>query len=132
MRGQKIMVIDDQPGVRRLIFEVLNQAGFNVMLATNGNEALEKVTAEELKLIILDMKMPGMGGLEFLKELRRRASNLPVIVITAYSEQNIVEEVKKLGVHFFLQKPFDIYQLYQLVHQILRPEDYRHGVVGKV
>jgi len=125
------MVIDDQPGIRRLIFEVLNQAGFNVTLATNGNEALEKVTAEELRLIILDMKMPGMNGVEFLKELRSRAGNLPVIVITAYSELNIVEEVRKLGVRYFLQKPFDIYQLYQLVHQILQPENYRADLDGK-
>lgn len=124
------MVIDDQPGIRRLIFEVLNQAGFNVTLAINGNEALEKISDNDLALIILDMKMPGMNGIEFLKELRHRASNLPVIVITAYSEKNITEEVCKLGARYCLQKPFDIFQLYQMVHQIMQPKGCR-GYLSK-
>jgi two-component system response regulator (stage 0 sporulation protein F) len=121
------MVIDDQPGVRRLIYEVLNQAGFNVTLATNANEALGRIAIDKPGLIILDMKMPGMSGVEFLKELQHKAQDLPVIVITAYSEMNINEEVRKLGVRYFLHKPFDISQLYRLVHQILRPKDAGRG-----
>ncbi|MGI9862979.1 response regulator, partial [Moorella naiadis] len=77
------MVIDDQPGVRRLIAEALKVAGFTVTAATDGQEALEKIVLEEPSLVILDMKMPGMNGLDFLQELRRRFIALPVIVITA-------------------------------------------------
>lgn len=115
------MVIDDQPGVRRLIYEVLNRAGFDVTLATNANEALGRISVDKPGLIILDMKMPGMSGIEFLKELRQRAKDLPVIVITAYSEADITAEIRKLGVRYFLNKPFDISQLYLLVYEILRP-----------
>ncbi|MDN5362516.1 MAG: two-component system, response regulator, stage 0 sporulation protein [Moorella sp. (in: firmicutes)] len=116
------MVIDDQPGVRRLIAEALKIAGFTVTAATDGQEALEKITLEEPSLVILDMKMPGMNGLDFLQELRRRFVTLPVIVITAYNELELTEQASRYGVSFYLQKPFDIQELYRLVQQSLGTE----------
>lgn len=124
------MVVDDQPGIRRLVYEVLNQAGYNVTLATNGKEALTKIAVEKPELIILDMKMPGMNGVDFLKELRSNSYDMPVIVITAYSEMNVMNKTWDLGTQYFLQKPFDIFKLYQLVCQILPPpKNLRHELV---
>lgn len=119
------MVIDDQPGVRRLIAEALKQVGFNVTVATDGQEALEEIALEEPSLVILDMKMPGMNGVEFLQELRRRFLALPVIVITAYNELDLAEQASKLGASYYLQKPFDLQDLYHLVRQALQ-EKYVH------
>ncbi|MDN5343996.1 MAG: two-component system, response regulator, stage 0 sporulation protein [Clostridia bacterium] len=109
------MVIDDQPGVRRLICEALKQGGYNLCVATEGKEALAKLTSEVPDLVILDMKMPGMSGMEFLKEMRKLSYSLPVIVITAYNDLDLVEQASKYGASHFLQKPFDIQQLYRLV-----------------
>ncbi|BCV23055.1 response regulator [Moorella sp. Hama-1] len=129
------MVIDDQPGVRRLIAEALKIAGFTVTAATDGQEALEKITLEEPSLVILDMKMPGMNGLDFLQELRRRFVTLPVIVITAYNELELTEQASRYGVSFYLQKPFDIQELYRLVQQfwgqnmpVVRPRVEKRGL----
>ncbi|AOQ25379.1 Sporulation initiation phosphotransferase F [Moorella thermoacetica] len=124
------MVIDDQPGVRRLIAEALKQAGFNVTVATDGQEALGEIALEEPSLVILDMKMPGMNGVEFLQELRRRFLALPVIVITAYNELDLVEQASKLGASYYLQKPFDLDDLYHLVRQALQPRYISHQAVG--
>jgi two-component system response regulator (stage 0 sporulation protein F) len=113
------MVIDDQPGVRRLICEALKQVGYSLCVATEGREALEKIASEAPDLVILDIKMPGMSGVEFLKELRRRSIVTPVIIITAYNELDLVEQASQYDAHYFLQKPFDIQQLYRLVHRVL-------------
>ncbi|CEP68411.1 Signal transduction response regulator, receiver domain [Moorella glycerini] len=126
------MVIDDQPGVRRLICEALKQAGYNLCVATEGREALEKIASEAPDLVILDIKMPGMSGVEFLKELRRRSFVTPVIIITAYDELDLVEQASKYDARYFLQKPFDIQQLYRLVRGALQPGYCQVQAVGQV
>ena len=113
------MVIDDQPGVRRLICEALKQAGFNVTVAREGKEALARITNEEPDLVILDLKMPGMSGEEFLRELQQRALSIPVIIVTAYSELHPQEQADRYGASYCLHKPFDIQQLYRMVKKLL-------------
>jgi len=124
------MVIDDQPGVRRLIAEALKVAGFTITAATDGQEALEKIILEEPSLVILDMKMPGMNGLDFLQELRRRFAALPVIVITAYNELELAEQASRFGVSCYLQKPFDLQDLYRLVQQLSEADYARRQAAG--
>ncbi|WP_258358860.1 response regulator [Moorella sulfitireducens] len=123
--SKKIMVIDDQPGVRRLVCEALRQQGYTLYLASEGREALGKITSEVPDLVILDIKMPGMSGVEFLKELRRITVNLPVIVITAYNELELEEQVTSFGARHVLYKPFDIRQLCQLVQAALYQAQYQ-------
>ncbi|MDK2894292.1 MAG: two-component system, response regulator, stage 0 sporulation protein [Moorella sp. (in: firmicutes)] len=116
------MVIDDQPGVRRLICEALRQLGYSLCVASEGREALEKIASEAPDLVILDIKMPSMNGVEFLKELRKLSVATPVIIITAYNELDLVEQASEFGARYVLQKPFDIKQLYRLVQAALQPE----------
>lgn len=113
------MIVDDQPGVRRLLLEALRQAGFHVSQAASGEEGLQKIISEKPNLAILDMKMPGMSGVEFLRELHRRAYSLPVIVVTAYEDKELAEQARKLGVRYFLHKPFDLCHLYHLINAAL-------------
>ncbi|MGI9953112.1 response regulator [Moorellaceae bacterium AZ2] len=112
-------MVDDQPGVRRLLVEALRQAGFQVSMAASGEEGLRKIAIEKPSLAILDMKMPGMNGVEFLRELDRRSCHLPVITITAYEDKELAEQARKLGVRYFLHKPFDLSTLYRLVNSAL-------------
>ncbi|HHP50480.1 MAG TPA: response regulator [Moorella mulderi] len=96
------MVIDDQPGVRFLIQEALREAGYPITQPREGKEALEKIASEAPDLVILDMEMPGMSGVEFLRELRKRSFTVPVVVMTAYSELEIAKQASKYMVSCFL------------------------------
>ncbi|MDN5347005.1 MAG: two-component system, response regulator, stage 0 sporulation protein [Clostridia bacterium] len=112
------LVIDDQPAIRRLLAEILRQAGFRVITAGEGRDALEKMAEWEIDLIILDMKMPGMSGAELLRQIRRKSQNPEIIVITAYSESEVTDQAMKLGVRHILQKPFDVGLLRSIIKRI--------------
>ncbi|OPY58176.1 MAG: Sporulation initiation phosphotransferase F [Pelotomaculum sp. PtaU1.Bin035] len=118
-----LLVVDDNAGVRCLLFEILSHEGYNVEMAANGLEALRKVSIRVPSLIILDAKMPGMSGLETLEELKKLAPNVPVIIITAYTELDAVIEAQKCGmVMYHLRKPFDIDDIRNLVRSIMAKE----------
>lgn len=103
-----IMVIDDQPGIRRLLAEVLQEDGYNVAIAANGYDALNKVKEITPQLILMDMKMPGMDGLETFRELKKAGKAERVIMMTAYGELELVKEALNLGAYKYITKPFDI------------------------
>ncbi|MEW8957761.1 Sporulation initiation phosphotransferase F [Moorella humiferrea] len=126
------MIIDDQPGVRRLLCEALKQLGYIPCEAKDGAEALEKIKNETPVLVILDLKMPGMSGVEFLKNVRRLAVHLPAIVITAYNELDFRCQLEGLGVRYILQKPFDIRQLYRAVEEALQTGKYNLQGAGPI
>jgi two-component system response regulator (stage 0 sporulation protein F) len=83
---KKIMIVDDEENIRLLYKEELEEDGFVVELAKNGEEALEKFPLFKPDLITLDIKMPGMGGIEALKRIREQERKLPVIICSAYGE----------------------------------------------
>jgi CheY-like chemotaxis protein len=83
---KKIMIVDDEENIRLLYKEELEEDGFVVELAKNGEEALEKLPLFKPDLITLDIKMPGMGGIEALKRIREQERKLPVIICSAYGE----------------------------------------------
>ena len=112
-----LLVVDDQMGVRRLISEALLDAGYLVDQAVDGREALDLLKEKKYQLIILDVKMPGMSGLETLREIRKIDRDVPVVLMTAYEELDLLEEADKLGVAHFLCKPFDLNELRSLARQ---------------
>ena len=83
---KKIMVVDDEENIRFLYKEELEDDGFAVELARNGEEALEKLPVVDPDLVTLDIKMPGMGGIEVLKRIRENNKDLPIILCSAYSD----------------------------------------------
>ncbi|MHB1653191.1 MAG: response regulator [Desulfitobacteriaceae bacterium] len=119
----KILVVDDQLGVRRLLFETFREAQYEVQMAANGNEAIE-LTAEFCPdLLLMDMKMPGMSGIETLRQLRALNIAIRVIMMTAYGDVHNMEQAKELGVIHYLTKPFDLFELRDKVAQILSSKD---------
>lgn len=120
-----LLIVDDQVGVRRLISEALLEKGYLVDQAASGREALEILKKKKYHLIILDVKMPGMSGLETLHELRKIDRNVPVVLMTAYEELDILEEAGKLGVEHYLCKPFDLNELRTLTEQFIVPDTER-------
>lgn len=115
-----LLVVDDQMGVRRLLYEAFQDENYQVELASSGFEAVEKVKIKKPDLILMDMKMPGMNGLDVLKELSKEHDDLLVIMMTAYGELEIVNEAMKLGVKEYITKPFDINNLRYLVKKVLQ------------
>ncbi len=83
---KKILVADDEMSIRLLYSEELKEEGYEVYLASNGKEALEIVDKVPLDLVILDIKMPEMDGIEALRQIKERCPNLPVLLSTAYGE----------------------------------------------
>ena len=83
---KKILVVDDEENICLLYHDELTQAGYSVRIANDGAEALEMVAADPPDLITLDIKMKGMDGIEFLRKVREKHSQLPVVICSAYGE----------------------------------------------
>ncbi|ACV62809.1 response regulator receiver protein [Desulfofarcimen acetoxidans DSM 771] len=119
MRNYDVLIVDDRCGIRRLLYEVLNDDGYRVAVAAGGQEALKIASNFRPRVILLDIKMPGMSGLETLKELRNIYSEFVVVLITAYGNQEIFEQAKKLDVHHYINKPFDFEEIRLLMRFFL-------------
>lgn len=118
-----ILVVDDQPGIRRLLMEVLTEEGYNVCTAANGYEGMEKAKELNPNLILMDMKMPGMDGIETLRELKHLNQAEKVIMMTAYGELGLVNIAKDLGAYAYVTKPFDIIELCTMIGQVISVKD---------
>ncbi|AJQ29432.1 MULTISPECIES: response regulator [Pelosinus] len=114
-----VLVIDDQPGIRRLLMEVLSEEGYAVHTAANGYEGIQKVKDLKPVLILMDMKMPGMDGIETLRELKRLNQANKVIMMTAYGELELVNIAKELGAYAYITKPFDIIDLCSMIATLI-------------
>ena len=127
MAADRIMVVDDDLNIRLVLKYRLEKEGYHVLLAEDGEDALERVRAENPDLIILDLTMPRMDGFGFLEEIRGngRTSSLPVIVLTAYGyESNRVRSLELDAVEF-VTKPFSPRQLVSEVWKVLDTEKKR-------
>ena len=107
MKG-KILIVDDQFGIRILLNEVLQKEGYDTYQAANGVQALDIVSKHSPDLVLLDMKIPGMDGIEILKRMRVVDNDIRVIIMTAYGELDMIQEAKDLGALTHLAKPCDI------------------------
>ena len=117
---QKILVVDDEQNIRRMLNRVLSSEGFIVKEAINGLEALKRLEEEDYSLVLLDLKMPGLNGIETLKKIRESDINLPIIMISAYGSISEAVEAMKLGALDYLIKPFDIEELKIIVERAIK------------
>jgi two-component system, response regulator, stage 0 sporulation protein F len=115
----KILVVDDQFGVRRLLFETFQEDKHEVAMAEDGAEALQLLIDFKPDLILMDMKMPRMNGMETLEQIRALDCQVGVIMMTAYGDSQNMEQAKDLGILFYMAKPFDLFELRARVREIL-------------
>lgn len=108
MDKKKVLIVDDQNGIRVLLMEVFNSEGYTTFQAPNGKVALDIVQEETPDIVLLDMKIPGMDGLEILKQIKLMKPNMNVIMMTAYGELDMIKEATDLGALMHFTKPFDI------------------------
>jgi two-component system sensor histidine kinase/response regulator len=103
----RILVIDDEPGIRLGCQRALRSEGYRVDTAADGEEGLQALASSEYDLVLLDMMMPGIGGLEMLERIRELDPNLVCVVITGYATVELAVEAIKRGAYDFIAKPFD-------------------------
>jgi two-component system response regulator (stage 0 sporulation protein F) len=115
--GSKLLIVDDQYGIRLLLHEIFKKEGYEVFQAANGFQAIDIVVKDCPDLVILDMKIPGMDGVEILKRIKEINKDIKVILMTAYGELDIIEEAKKLGALQYFPKPFDIDEIKKVVRE---------------
>ncbi len=120
MSKKKVLVIDDQNGIRVLLVEVFNSEGYETFQASNGKLALEIVADKQPDIVLLDMKIPGMDGLEILKHIKKIDKTIKVIMMTAYGELDMIKEATDLGALMHFTKPFDIDELRMAVNNELK------------
>lgn len=112
-----MLVVDDHPGIRECLDTLLRSAGFDVSACGSGESALALLARQRFDGILLDIRMPGISGLEVLARISRLAEPPPVIVISADDTLDQLEEAKRLGAFEFLRKPLSVYSILRSAHR---------------
>ena len=122
MANERILVVDDEEDVLELVRYNLDRSGYHVETASSGEEALEKARRKQPDLVILDLMLPGMDGLEVCRKLKNdgRTESLPVIMLTARSEEADIVTGLELGADDYVTKPFSPKVLIARVRRVLR------------
>ena len=119
--SRSVLVVDDEPMARMLLRLIMVRAGFEVIEAEDGIEALRIVAAEEPDLVILDVMMPGMDGFEVCEKLRRiqGAKDLPIIMLSARTDRRSIERGLEVGANMYLTRPIKPEVLTRYVREVL-------------
>jgi DNA-binding response OmpR family regulator len=120
MQAQNILTVEDDPAIRRGIVDALRFAGYNVFEAARGDIGREMALARSYDLLLLDLVLPGCGGLDVLRAVRQVRSSQPIIVLTARGEENDRVEGLRLGADDYVVKPFSVKELLARVEAVLR------------
>ena len=115
-----IMVVDDHVADRQMVKQILWDKGYRVVEAATGEECLQKVREDRFQIILLDVKMPGMDGLETLKQVRALRPEVGVIMITGYSVEEMLQQAIQWGSFSCLRKPYEMDKLLDVVDQCLK------------
>jgi two-component system response regulator PilR (NtrC family) len=115
----RILVVDDEAGMRDFLSILLRKEGYGVTVADGAEKALEMASRGEFDLVISDISMPGLSGIDVLRQARAASPDTPVILITAYASTESAVEALKLGAYDYLIKPFDVEELKAVVRNAL-------------
>jgi DNA-binding NtrC family response regulator len=113
----RVLVVDDHARARESVADVLRAAGYVVDACASAIEALNRLAASTFDVIVTDLQMPGMNGLEFIREVERRRLNVQILMITAHGSVAAAVEAMRLGAFDFIEKPFDAQALERSVAQ---------------
>jgi len=144
---EKILLIDDEADVQYSFKRIFNSPEVQITTASSGEEGLLSLRAQKPDLVIMDVRMAGLSGLETLRKIRELDTKLPVLIMTAYGTTQTAIEAMKLGAYDYLLKPFDVPKLKSIVFDALKAaraivqtdsfqtllenEDYEQGIIGR-
>ncbi|GKV69133.1 response regulator [Sporosarcina sp. NCCP-2716] len=117
---KKLLIADDQAGIRMLLSEVFKNEGYETILASNGEEAVQKLQTSKPDCILLDMKMPGLNGEEILQEIKSRCPDFPVILMSAYDKAETSAADSDVQADHYFTKPFDIHDLRRTISKLMQ------------
>src|SRR5690242_4321941 len=144
---QQILVVDDEANLRRVLCAQLSRDGYEVHAAEDGEQAVEFIREHHVDLVISDLRMPKMGGMDLLRWAQTEEPKLPVMILTAHGTVDTAVEALKIGAVDFISKPFDQEEVRRLVRKALQvgelshrdashpgarglPEGTRYGIIG--
>jgi two-component system response regulator AtoC len=104
----KVLVVDDEPEAVELLVEFLSSKGYEILTATSGEEALRRVREDRPHLVLLDIRMPKMNGIEVLKRIREIDPEMGIIMVTAVNEEDVGRQALELGAFDYIVKPLDL------------------------
>ena len=104
--GNKILFVDDDPNIHRMVEIFLRSHGYQITFAKNGRSALKYFENNSFDLIVTDIQMPEMDGLTLTKEIRKKDNNIPIIIVSAFGQESMADEVKEVNISV-LNKPFE-------------------------
>lgn len=114
-----VLIVDDEQVVCDLLYDELSERGYTCTTVLSGDDALAKLATEDFGLVLLDIRLPGMSGMEVLREVWLSHSNTAVIIITGVNDVDTAVEAMKLGASDYIVKPFDLDRVYTSVRTAL-------------
>ena len=119
--NEKIWIVDDEPDLLELVRDTLEMAGYTVITASDGEEGLKSITEDSPDLVILDIKMPKIDGMEVLERVRKNPllNGLPIIMLTSLKGEGIIREAKEVGANDYIVKPFSQIDLLNRVKRVI-------------
>jgi DNA-binding NtrC family response regulator len=116
----RVLVVDDESIVRRSCERVLSPEGYDVVTISRGDDAVDLLEKEDFDIVLTDLKMPYMDGLDLLNIIKNRWPSIEVIVITGYSTPTTAIEAKNLGAYEFIEKPFNPEEILSAVNRAMK------------
>ena len=117
---KKILIVDDEAVVREVLSRILSKKNYEITYAEDGESAIKHVGRTKFDLILLDLRLPGIYGIEVLKEIKKINKDIPVILISAYLTNSGIKEAAEIGIVGYIKKPFDVKQVISAVEKALK------------
>src|SRR4030042_741480 len=125
-----ILIVDDDQNIRKVLRNLLGKEGFNVLTASDVDKALPCIDAQDLDLIVTDLKMPGKSGMDLLTLVHERRPTVPVIMITAYGNIEAAVMAMKKGAYDFITKPFDEHELLNVIFKAISDSEMNREIIS--
>ncbi len=116
----KLLIVDDEVGIVDEVKGFFEEEGFEVYTADSGRDGIKLIEEQKPDIMILDIKLPDISGLDVLKHAKEHSPLTKIIVVTGYVDQGIIDKAEELGRDSFLQKPFDLTYLFDEVDRLLK------------
>ena len=118
----KLLIVDDESDIREFARNFFKKRGIDVLTSSSGREALELIAQNSPQLVLLDVRMEEMTGIEVLRELRQKDNRTRVIMVTGVEDEDVIKEAKTLGVVSYIHKPLILEELEKIVLSQLKPD----------
>ncbi|OHB71250.1 MAG: hypothetical protein A2W17_01895 [Planctomycetes bacterium RBG_16_41_13] len=119
MLSKRILIVDDEEGYRKVLSNSLTDLGFETTVAASGMDALEEMKKKNYAVILLDMKMPGIDGIELLERIRKEQLFSSIVIITAYTYEDIAREAIRKGAKKVIRKPFSMDEIKSCLNELM-------------